>query len=535
MKRILFFQLFSFLLCASVIAQLSPVITTANGRSIGDAFLVNDVISLKDHGFLVLQSRVLDGYSEVDLQVFDLTRTLTNSETLTIGQESGELRLQGVTEWHNTVLVFLSLYKEETKKNGLFVYQYNLPDLSLKKAFQIDEAYNPYNFIIPFLYDISPDESKMVFTSWSYSLPKDPARLTVKVFDTDFNEIQEKRYISPYENRKFYISDTAIDDAGNTYIIGKKHTGNNYLDYYSMNGIRGDKFILAFFQDQKSPNIYEIEVKKHNFPLLKFQIDPQQNLVGLGLYRIGARKSYAGTCTFKLNPSTKELKMNNQTIDKATFKEALGEVQPDLQGSTTFENALINNIILKDNAYYLVGERIKTEQVTTSSLGQFQPYGPTTDYDNHQTYSSIAGYSLLDIFLIKLNLKGNFQWMKRIPKRQMIDGDSYPYFSFNVLDRDHDILLFYNDHPENLKIQPKKKLKDSDLKSSVPTLAIVRCSNGAIRKRKLTSLFGKQALIRPTFCKKIDKEKVFMYGQSKKMYFTTYRMKVANLGGNWKG
>ena len=63
-------------------------------------------------------------------------------------------------------------------------------------------------------------------------------------------------------------------------------------------------------------------------------------------------------------------------------------------------------------------------------------------------------------------------------------------------------------------------------------LAKVSCSSGKIKKRKLTSLFGKNTVIRPSFCKKIDEQQVFIYGQKKKWDLTTYRMKIARLGGS---
>ena len=113
-----------------------------------------------------------------------------------------------------------------------------------------------------------------------------------------------------------------------------------------------------------------------------------------------------------------------------------------------------------------------------------------------------------------------------------MDNNQANYHSFSVMERDRDLLLFYNDHPDNLDFKPKDKLKATQLRTAQPMLAKVHCSSGKISKRKLTSLFGKNTVIRPAFCKIIDEEKVFLYGQKKKWDLKTYRMKVARLGGS---
>ena len=121
-------------------------------------------------------------------------------------------------------------------------------------------------------------------------------------------------------------------------------------------------------------------------------------------------------------------------------------------------------------------------------------------------------------------------WMKRIPKMQSLDEKFSKYLSFKVIERERDLLLFYNDHQDNFDYENKDKLKLANVRSSVPMLAKVSYTSGKIVKRKLTSLFGKNALIRPYFCKMLDEDRVFMFGQKKKHNLETYRMKIALLG-----
>jgi len=515
---------------SSLSAQLQPGVTTAGGNAIGEAYLINDIISLKKHGFLVIQSIILEEHNLIELQIFNLKRTLTNIKSIEIGHEAGKLRIQGFTEFNDNLILFLSLYQESTRKNELYLYQFSLPDLKLNKKVKIEETYSPTNLNIPFFFTLSPDETKLLLSSWSYTIPKDFALLSNKIFNKDLLVIKEQTYSFPYENRELFINNILIDNAGNFYLIGKNHAAAlTATSYENLQQLRGDQFILAFFTDKKDPNLYEIDIKKHSFPLLQFKIDTQQDLVGIGFFKKGAKKNFTGTSVFKLSPSKKELKMNNVEINKTDFVNALGEIHPAFKTSqTTFGQASIIDIIAKEKAYFLIGERIKLAVETytpTSYVGGYSFNNPI-----ERNYS--IDHSLLDMFVIKMDLKGNMIWMKRIPKQQVIDRENAPYFSFSVIERERDLLLFYNDHPDNFKVKHKQKLKNTDIRSAVPMLAKVSCSSGKVKKRKLSSLFGKNTLIRPYFCKKLDDNKVFMYGQSKKRKLETYRMKIANLGGS---
>jgi len=533
MKNLILLFGVSFLSLTSLSAQLQPGVTTAGGNAIGEAFLINDIISLKKHGFLVIQSIVLAEHDLIELQIFNLKRTLTNIQSIKIGHDKGVLNIQGFTEFNNHLILLLSLYQETTRKNELYLYQYSLPDLKLTKKVKIEETYNPLNLNIPFFFTLSPDETKLLLSSWSYAIPKDFAQLYNKVFNKDLLVIKEQTYAFPYENRELFIDKNLIDNAGNSYLIGKKNPATTEYNYESLQQLRGKPFILAFFTDKKDPNLYEIDIKKHTFPLLQFKIDAQQDLIGIGFYKKGAKKNFTGTSVFKLSPTKKELKMNNVEIDKTDFVNALGEIHPTFKASqTTFGQASIIDVIAKEKAYFLIGERIKLNVETTMPVNYMNSFNLNAAYERDRNFQYDVNHSLLDMFVIKMDLKGNMLWMKRIPKQQAIDKENAPYFSFSIIERERDLLLFYNDHPDNFKLEHKQKLKSTDIRSAVPMLAKVSCSSGKVKKRQLSSLFGKNTLIRPYFCKKLDDDKVFMYGQKKKRKLETYRMKIANLGGS---
>ena len=499
-----------------VFAQFLQKITTAGGVSIDNAHLINDIVSVKEHGFLVVNSMAWKDSSEVELQIFDLTRTLTNRQNLVIPVTSGDLRIQGYQEWHNTFLLFISIYQENIRKNELYAYQYSLPDLRLIKKQKLEDVFNPPNNRLPFFYATSPDGNKLVVSSWSYTLPDDTGKINVVVFDDQFQIIKEYDHLLPYENKNLFIDNSLIDNEGNVYLIGKRHNANPLLSYQQIAEVDGLKFVLAFLKRQTTPEIFEIDVKKHRFDQIFFKVNENEELIGVGLYKKGGKISYSGVGLFLLNPEDKTIKMTTQELSKEDFIAALGEIQPVFNTSRNyFYNARIREVVTKRNAYYVVGERVKNRESKEKS--------DRVTFDTEQT--------LLDMFVIKLDTRGKFMWMKRIPKMQMLDERSSKYFSFKVVDRERDLLLFYNDHQDNFEYNNKYKLKLADVRSSIPMLAKVSYSSGKIVKRRLTSLFGKNALIRPYFCKRLDEDRFFMFGQKKKHNLETYRMKIARLGG----
>jgi len=516
----------------TAIAQDNTKITSAGGVSIAEAFLVKDIISVKDHGFLVFQTYALDGKPELEFQVYDLTRTLTHRRTFHFDEAKGEPFVHGYTEWHDHFIVFVSYFNEITNTNELYLHQYTLPDLELKLSTKVMEAYSPIDLNIPFFFSKSADESKLALTSWSYSIPKDPGNIEVKVFNSDLKIIKEYKHLLPFKNLNLHIKECLIDNEGTTYISGKKHNGSTSMGYSEMGSLPGDPFVLAFFNDLKKPNLYEIKVKKYRFPAIEFSINPKQELVGLGYYKLGGRKTISGICSVTIGNEEKSLKLNVSEIDRDLFNAALGDNPPIIKNPSNFRYASIKDLVLKDKAYYLIGEHVRID--VDRGMPSYYPSMNFYGYPNNApVYQQLAAdYALLDMFVIKLDTRGKIIWMKRIPKQQRIDRIQKDYFSFSVLERDRDLLLFYNDHPDNMTFKPKDKLKETQLRTAQPMLAKVHCSSGKISKRKLTSLFGKNTVIRPEFCKMIDEEKVFLYGQKKKWDLKTYRMKVARLGGS---
>ena len=131
------------------------------------------------------------------------------------------------------------------------------------------------------------------------------------------------------------------------------------MGYQQLAEVDGQKFVLAFLKQQTSPELFEIDVKKHRFDKILFRVNENEKLVGIGLYKKGSKLFYSGTGLFLLDPEDKTIRMTTQEIEKEDFDAALGEVQPDFNISRDyFQKARIKEVITKRNAYYVIGERV---------------------------------------------------------------------------------------------------------------------------------------------------------------------------------
>jgi hypothetical protein len=116
-------------------------------------------------------------------------------------------------------------------------------------------------------------------------------------------------------------------------------------------------------------------------------------------------------------------------------------------------NYKLDYILPAGDAVYYVGEQFRVTQiVTTSSSGQ-----PT---------STRWKYEYMDVLVAKLNSKGEFEWIKNVPLRNVMEM-RFPhvfkqYIAFNS---SKNLYILCNDHPKNLARYEKPGFKPKDLKA----------------------------------------------------------------------
>lgn len=471
---------------------------------------IKEVIPVKNKGFVVSTADNMEQPTVLGLQFCNLDAQLVSSQEISVTRQTGSLQLEGITAWNNSVIVLTSLYYAGPKRNTLLLHQYSLPDLELVNSKKLMETYAPADFRLPFLFQVSPDESKLLVSGWSYGLPNEEAKILVQVLDTTLHTITNKNFRIPYKNERLYIEDCQIDNDGNAYVTGENYRGSLMTNYQSP--LQIEKFIIAFFAQEEKGTVYELKDGKKTFGQLKFDIDQQQNLIGSGFYKIGAKLSAAGTHLFKLAPSTQKLTLQTSEINKTTFKNAFSSKNTIFKTpKNNFSGYELKEVIIKEDAYYLIGERYQEgKQVQTDIQNAFL-------------------FNLQDILVIKLDKKGQLKWITRIPKIQNTSNILEKYFSFTTIERSNKLYFFFNDNEANYGDLATEKIQEANYLNAGLVSVVIDLESGLFKRRTVKNFFPSTYLIKPIHSKIVSDDLIILYGTDRKELVYNFLIKTMKL------
>ncbi|MEM8523319.1 MAG: hypothetical protein AAGG68_01690 [Bacteroidota bacterium] len=401
----------------------------AQGFSFESMLPINEIIPVEGKGFL-LSSSPLSNSDSLVLVYFNQAAKPQSSVTIPLKRKIGALILEDIFVWNNKVVVLKSLFYAGRQTNHLLLYEYRLPDLQLINSEQLTTAHHPFDLRLPFYYNLSPDSSKLLVTIWSFFASDSLAQMELKIFDQDWQELETRQAKLPYRNEKISIYGCRIDDDANCYIIGDVYTGNN-LSYANPKQIT--EFVIASFQNSKSLKSYQIKDEKINIQSWCFDLDHQQNLVLFALYSEGMKVVLEGSTFYKIDKSTKTIRQFTQTVDKESFiaafeKSNLGFKTP----RNRFVSYTLKEVVLKKDAYYLIAENLNL----------------TTD-------------EMRDILVMSIDLDGQLQWMRRLPKAQQFDFGANTFASFAIVEQEENLLFFYNGNAKNFEADHDDRVKST--------------------------------------------------------------------------
>ena len=390
---------------------------------------VLDAIKLGDSAFIVVQTNNISKPTKLGLQFFDFQTQKLKSETFVNLERRGiEGHLEAVYPFQNRLVLLYSLYYPGPKRNHLLYETYQLPDLVKENSGLVGEAYTPDLYRVPFGYHISPDSSKLLFYSWSYAMPSDPAKLMIQVYDHDYQLLWKKRYVLPYKNETLYLYGCKVTDDGHVFILGEDYQGkvtpNMRVDPSKIKH-------FALFVEQESNDFLEYVVDlKNDYQVtdLEFTYSTDNLLIGAGYYRYKKRVRNEGIFTLKIDPKTKQSEMEKFPIDKEAYHQhfAYGEKESFFSDDR------------KDfTSYYIDDIKIR-------------PDGGIVIFSEQRIEDSRA-YNLLsnDIYVHRVDGK-KLSWSIRIPKRQVnVWGSVNPAFSYGIVESNPNYYLFFNDDQAN--------------------------------------------------------------------------------------
>lgn len=443
--------------------------TTAQVLDISNLKLdIQEIIPIKNKGFVVFKADNPDQPFLVELSFFDTNMELISSKSIETYQEGEIFSVEKIFIWNEKLIMHGAHYLPDSKKNQLFQYSFSLPNLELldKTLILLSKAKN--NIYVPYFSKLSPDKTKLVVLGWDYNKPKEQAYVRVRVLDKNLKEIRRQSYLFPYENRRISIEEVFVDNEGMVYITGNNYNGSLLSE---VRLARIDHFVVGLFKGEKIKQ-WEIQKDKHYFQGFQYLLTQKGDLIGMGLCE---KNDYQGSAFFQLNSSTDTITVNAQSIGKSAFEKAFTNNSKFLNPpKRTFNDYQLQKVIRRVDAYYLISE--------------FQEY----------TYFE-------DILVLKLDLNGFIKWAIRIPKNQDVSFVD-DVFSYTLIEQKEKFYFLFNDHIANYQQEEIKDMESATVLKAQLAVAMIDLSTGILKRSPVEGVINKDFIFLPYLSQLFAKE-----------------------------
>lgn len=382
-----------------------------------------EVVPIAGLGFVTL---IVDRPREprsLQIRLFDLNERLLTERSLSLSNEGQPAQFEGAFRWGDRLTLLTSVYDPGPARNHLLLRQFRLPDLEEVVATKLDEAYTPRSLRIPFGYALSPDSTRLLTYGWSYSLPEDPVRLHLQVFDAQLQPVWSNNYLLPYRNETFYLYGCLLDRSGNAYLLGEDYQGNPSR-YAQIDEQKIKQVALYAAPQLDKPREYAIRPGKLILSGVRFALDPSDQLVGVGFYHKKGKSRYEGLITLRIDGAADRLEHHLLPVNDSQFEQA----DVSGRGRGTFGDYTIDYLFASDSSLVVAGERIVEQQRSVS------PY----------SFARAPSYAFEDIFVTRIRQDRYIEWIRRLPKQQSGDWNDLPKFSYQCLSRPEGLYFLFN-------------------------------------------------------------------------------------------
>lgn len=445
-------------------------------------------------GFVMVMLNDLEQPTEMSIRYFNEAEELIADQNIQLIRQGLLAQFEGAFEFNGDLVVLTSLYYPGPKRNHLLSRRFSVPELSPLSSDVINEAYTPAYFRVPFGFAKSYNEEYIAFYSWTYTLPKDPAKLTIQVYNRQMEEVWQQLYLLPFLNETFYIFDFAVKDDGRALIFCENYTGRpgKYIDEKKI-----EYRILA--AEAGNPNLIEYQLNLPDYTItgLKAKLDSSGAVVGAAMMQDTRRKQrHNGLYVFRIPSDGESIKRKQLVLTEEMYEAAYpyGDKESLFTANRhKFADFIVDYIFVEpDGSWILAAENRK---------------------ENPNTYD----IEFNDILVVKVDSDLNrILWTNRVPKRQTGYQGYWPYLSYKAFHKKDNVFFLFNDSPENHKpgVNPKTLTEYSGQRSRV-ILMQIRAGNGEMLKNDLTQIVRNknvQAIWPSRVWEVMGRSRVSMYG-----------------------
>jgi hypothetical protein len=367
--------------------------------------------------------------------------SLLTQEKIQMKVEGSAANFNDAISIDGKVIVFLTDRRDG--QNKLFMQEYGGDCMPSGSPRELAEYTLPKGWKRASYFNVLQSENQQFFCV-EYSIPgrnDEHDRFGFKVLNADFETVSEGEYESPYEANKSDVSNRYLSNTGDYFIAMKVYNLNEkgrVKDYSSL-----EKFVLMQVDEDGVEEI-NLDLGDKHISEVTFSSDNNSLLTFNGLYGQGV-SSAKGVFYFQVDFRKKEIinegfnEFGNDFItegwsdrakEKASKREAKGKGTPAL-----YNYEIRDNITLADGSMIGMIEQYYVRVVTTTdSKGNTR----TTYY-----------YYYNDVIVYKVAQTGEFEWLKKIPKRQVSTNDGGYLSSVASYVTNDKLVIFFNDNLKN--------------------------------------------------------------------------------------
>ncbi len=389
------------------------------------------------NGNTIIIKKILKLFSKnkTIIEAYDPKMDLIYSDEMQInGVGDKELSYVGAYSLGGQPFVASSYYNKDKDFHYLF-FSKILADGKLSKPQKVSEYPSASHNDGGFEFVFAQDSSKLLIVNKIPTRRNESETFSFIALDKDFKEIWKGKASLPYENRDVVLSDFAIDDAANVFVLATVDFGN------SSEGVLQEVF--EYKNGASASKRYKINLRDKLVNRLRMLPDKEGNIVCVGQYSSMEEKSNIfhrfrtttmGTLFFKIDTQKDEIveKTINE-FDKSVFN--YFEVRPSrvAKGIGVEYLTLINVWIAESGNIFMDFER---EYFTTNY--------------NYTTHTSTTTYFSQSGLVVKMNPNGKIAYETIVPKAMSSNTDRTGLYHL-VSHKNDEVYYVYNDSERNLK------------------------------------------------------------------------------------
>lgn len=418
--------------------------------------------SINDHAYVLYQpftaiysgATIGGGKMKHYIGKFDKDVNLVKKTKLDLDQDGKPVAFEGVQIINNKILVFFSFQNEAKEKHYLFSRSVDAESLELnddtKMIAELDYSGISKYKRTSVQYEVSEDESKIMFFYTVLNKKNEPLRFAVHVYDNELNSIWKTNVSPKFEMGIFSYKQFRLDNNGDVYLLGAHYADKkNYYDsanfkdkgFFSKDTYFTDmpnfKYQLyRYFNNGNEEAYTNISLESKFIRSMSFTVLDGVLSVN-GIFSNPQTISARGAFSFKLdtkNGQKTELStqvFSEELIEKGFSENELNRFKRSIKDKSEYDpfDYVISDVkTLNDGTKYFTAEQFITGTKKERA-------------GNQVVYTPIYLYN--DIFIIRLNANNAIENIEKISKRQYALTTSR-YNSFIDFEKDGNLYFIYN-------------------------------------------------------------------------------------------